>query len=413
MRAPRPPQSAADIVMVRSRAEMDDFIRLPYQLYRAHPHWVAPLEVERRQFLNPRRNPYLRESDVSYFLARRGRAPVGRVAAIIGPDGPARQRQGYVGFFECTEDPAVARALWEQAMAWLRERDVQTVMGPMNPNMHHECGLLVDGFDDAPRIGMPYNPPYYPDLFAAGGFTPVKELLSWRLSPTDPRLKRWAGYRDMPRRKGGLTVRAANWRRFSSESDLVRELYHACWQDNWGFAPATDAEFTYLARQIRLLAPTGVRIVEHAGTPVGFSILLPDFNQALAPARGRLTRYGWPVGAWRVWQGRHAITRGRVMALGVREDSRAQGATLALVTDAVAGALSRGWNELDVSWVLEDNRAANKPLAAAGATIHRRHRLYARCVRHSEPCSCLAAHAHPALDTQPPRGPETLPRPAP
>lgn len=111
MRAPRPPQGAADIVMVRSRAEMDDFIRLPYQLYRAHPHWVAPLEVERRQFLNPRRNPYLRESDVSYFLARRGRAPVGRVGAIIGPDGPARQRQGYVGFFECTEDPAVARAL--------------------------------------------------------------------------------------------------------------------------------------------------------------------------------------------------------------------------------------------------------------------------------------------------------------
>ncbi|WP_255311087.1 hypothetical protein [Streptomyces viridosporus] len=377
---------------------MDDFIRLPYQLYKAHPHWVAPLEVERRQFLDPRRNPYLRQSEVGYFVARRGRVPVGRVAAIIGPDGPARGHRGYVGFFECAEDPAVARALWERAVAWLRERDMHTVTGPMNPNMHHECGLLVDGFDDAPRIGMPYNPPYYTDLFAAGGLTPVKELLSWRLSPTSRKVTRWAGHSDLLRRRRGLTVRAADWRRFDSECDLVRALYHACWQENWGFAPATDAEFTYLARQIRLLAPTGVRIVEHEGTPVGFSILLPDFNQALAPARGHLTRFGWPVGAWRVWRGSRAITRGRLMALGVREDSRAQGATLALAADAVASSLTRGWNELDVSWVLEDNEAANRTLAVVGATVHKRHRLYARCVRHSEPCSCLPALSHTAQE---------------
>lgn len=395
MSALRPPQSAADIVMVRSRTDMNDFIRLPYQLYRAHPHWVAPLEVERRQFLNPRRNPYLRECQVGYFLACRGRVPVGRVAAFIGPDGPARGRQGYMGFFECMEDPAVARALWERAVAWLRERDAQTVTGPMNPNMHHECGLLVDGFDDAPRIGMPYNPPFYADLFTAGGFTPGKDLLSWRLSPTSRKVTQWADYADMLRRKHGLTVRTADWRRFRSESELVQELYHACWQDNWGYAPATDAEFTYLARQTRLIAPTGVRIAEYEGTPVGFSILLPDINQALAPARGRLTHYGWPAGAWRVWRGYRAITRGRLLATGVSEDGRGKGAALALLSDAMDSARQRNWSEVDVSWILEDNQAANKPLTALGATVHKRHRLYARCVRHSQPCSCLAARGHP------------------
>ncbi|MEV6594876.1 GNAT family N-acetyltransferase [Streptomyces acidicola] len=398
MSAPRPPHGPADIVMVRSRADMGDFIRLPYQLYKAHPHWVAPLEVERRQFLNRRRNPYLRQSDVGCFVARRGRVPVGRVAAIIGPEGTASQCQGHVGFFECVDDQAVARALWEQAVAWLRERDVQTVIGPMNPNMHHECGLLVEGFDDSPRIGMPYNPPYYTDLFTAGGFTPVMDLLSWRLSPTSRKLTAWAGYGDELLRSRGLTVRSVDWRRFRSESDLVRELYHAGWQDNWGFAPATHAEFTYLARQVRLLAPTGVRIVEYEGTPAGFSLLLPDFNQALAPARGSLTRYGWPIGAWRVWRGCRAITRGRVMALGVPEDSRAKGAALALIADAVDSARARGWNEIDVSWVLEDNQAANKLLVALGATVHKRHRLYARCVRHSEPCSCLTALTHTAQE---------------
>jgi hypothetical protein len=352
--------------------------------------------VERRQFLDPRRNPSLRQSDVGYFLARRGRTPMGRVAAIIGPGGSASRHQGYVGFFECTDEPAVAQALWEQAVLWLRQRNMHTVTGPMNPNMHHECGLLIDGFDDAPRIGMPYNPAYYADLFTAGGFIPVKELLSWRLSPTSRKATQLTGYTNMLRLKHGLTVRSLDWHHFRSECDLVRELYHACWQDNWGFAPATGAEFTYLARQIRRLAPTGVRIVEQEATPVGFSILLPDFNQALAPARGRLTRCGWPVGAWRVWRGSRAIDRGRLMALGVPENSRVTGAALALLTDALDNARHRNWTEVDISWVLEDNQAANRPLAAAGATIHKRHRLYARCALHPQPCSCLAANAHPA-----------------
>ncbi|MGP3969306.1 hypothetical protein [Streptomyces sp. 6N223] len=368
---------------------MRDFIRLPYSLYRQNLQWVAPLETERRRFLDSRHNPFLRRSKVAYFLAGRAGRVVGRIAALLNPDSPPGEREGYVGFFECANEPAAARGLFDHAVNWLRTYQVRTVMGPMNPNTHHECGLLVAGFDDAPLIGMPYNLPYYESLFITNGFTPVKDLLSWRIDPGSRAVGGISAFADGLRRQHDLTVRPFDWRRYGSEIALVRELYHSCWQDNWGFTPVGDEEFGHLAQQVRRAAPDGIRIAERQGEPVGFSVLLPDVNQALAPARGRLTRHGVPTGAWRLWRASRAITRGRLMALGVPQVRRTQGAAYVLIADALRHARDKRWSEVDVSWVLDDNDSANRPLAAMGASLHKRHRLYARCVHHVSSCRPL------------------------
>ncbi|WP_424887235.1 hypothetical protein [Streptomyces sp. XH2] len=83
---------------------MTEFLRVPYALYEDHPQWVPPLEWERRRFLDPRHNPFLQRTEAACFLARRGGTALGRIAAVVNPDSPADERQGYVGFFECTAD---------------------------------------------------------------------------------------------------------------------------------------------------------------------------------------------------------------------------------------------------------------------------------------------------------------------
>lgn len=378
------------IVRVRSRAHWTAFLRQPYAVYRDHPQWVAPLEAERRRFLEPRRNPFLQRSNAAFFLVQRGSETVGRIAALLNPDSPDGQREGYLGFFECADDLSAAQALFDSGTDWLRTQAVRTVIGPMNPNPHHECGLLVEGFDDVPFIGIPYNPPYYETLFTSNDFVPVKDLLSWRVSPGGARATRLLRYADALNSRHGLTVRAADFRRFAAESGLVRDLYDECWRENWGFAPMTEAEFAQLARTVRTVAPDGVRILEADGRPAGFSILLPDLNQALAPARGRLTRAGWPSGAWRIWRAQRAIDRGRVMALGIPDSFRRRGAGAVLLADALTQARRRGWGDLDVSWILADNEPANRGIATAGGVVHKRHRLYGRCLVHSDDCACLA-----------------------
>ena len=39
-----------------------------------------------------------------------------------------------------------------------------------------------------------------------------------------------------------------------------------------------------------------VLLAEIGGRPVGFSITLPDINEAIRPLDGRLTRFGLPLG---------------------------------------------------------------------------------------------------------------------
>jgi hypothetical protein len=43
---------------VSSKKDIETFIRLPWSIYRDDPAWVPPLLLERREFLNPSKNPF-------------------------------------------------------------------------------------------------------------------------------------------------------------------------------------------------------------------------------------------------------------------------------------------------------------------------------------------------------------------
>ena len=80
----------------------------------------------------------------------------------------------------------------------------------------------------------------------------------------------------------------------------------------WGFVRLTEAEFQYLAKQLAQLAIADqVLLAEIDGRPVGFSITLPDINEAIRPLGGRLTRFGLPLGLLRLlYRKRHVKRRG-------------------------------------------------------------------------------------------------------
>src|SRR5262245_45302879 len=102
---------------VRTRADRDVFIQLQYDLYRDDPLWVPPLVTERRDFLDPRRNPFLEFGKVQLFLARRDGRPVGRIAAVEDPryNEFHGTKDGFFGLFECEDDEVAARALFDAA----------------------------------------------------------------------------------------------------------------------------------------------------------------------------------------------------------------------------------------------------------------------------------------------------------
>ena len=132
------------------------------------PYWIPPLVSERKKFLNPKTNPFLKESDVDLFLVISDeQVPVGRIALTINHvhNKIYSEQVGFFGMFEAINDYRVSDLLFKKAESWCRSKRLNKLLGPVSLSTNHECGLLVEGFDIPPVIGIPYNPAYYMDLF--------------------------------------------------------------------------------------------------------------------------------------------------------------------------------------------------------------------------------------------------------
>src|SRR5688500_7254699 len=172
-----------EVVSVERRRELSAFIDVTWHIPAVvgNPRLVPQLRMMVRDLLDTKGNPFYRSAARALFIARRNGRPVGRIAAIENRahNETHGDRVGFFGFFECVDDREVAAGLFDAANAWLRARGLTTMRGPMNPSTNHDCGLLVDGFEEHPQFLTAWNPPYYEALVRAAGFAGARDLLGY------------------------------------------------------------------------------------------------------------------------------------------------------------------------------------------------------------------------------------------
>ena len=379
---PEPPASAnVAVSVVQSAADRTAFIRLPYTLYAGDPNFVPPLEMERQDFLNPRKNPWFEFGKAELFLARRAGKVVGRIAAHVDPhyNDFHETRLGMFGLFDCVDDRGVARCLFDAAAGWIRAQGFERMMGPLNFSTNYECGVLMEGFDTPPVLLMAYNAPYYPGLYEACGFTKAKDLWAWKLSSSVPPPEKVVRIADKVRQREGIRVRPVNLKDFTAEIKRIKEIYNAAWEKNWGFVPMTDREFEHLATELKqLVVPDLLLIAEVEDEPVAFSMTLPDANIAFKAAGGRLTRFGLPIGLVKMLLALRRIKWLRLVTLGIKERYRRRGLDAVLYVDTLKTAHRLGYTGGEISWTLEDNHLINRAIQTMGGSKYKTYRIYER-----------------------------------
>src|SRR2546428_5178133 len=169
---------------VESESDKMRFIKLPWKIYGGDKYWVPPLIFDVRNNLNPDKNPFFEHAEVELFLAERDGELAGRIAAIKNDNHNKfhKDKTGFFGFFETIDDQEVSDRLLETACEWCRNKGFDTIIGPVNPSINDECGLLVDGFDSSPVMLMTYNPKYYIGLIERFGVEKATDLDAYYIS---------------------------------------------------------------------------------------------------------------------------------------------------------------------------------------------------------------------------------------
>jgi len=373
-----------ELVAVAGRRDLRRFIAFPATIYRHDPNWVPLLDREWRKMLDPRRNPFFEHGEAAFWLAYRGGEPVGRISAQINRLhlDLHRDATGNFGFLEAIDDAEVFAALLGVAEQWLRAGGMSRCLGPYSLSINDEIGLPVWGPASPPMIGMSYAPPYYAARLEEAGYRKAKDVLALRFDFSDRRIR-------TPEKLAPVTarlkidrpyrIRPIDLRRFDEELALAIDIYNDAWRDNWGFVPVTAAEVKALAAVIRpFIRPEHIQLAEIDGRMAGFFVMLPNINEITGDLRGRLAPFGWAKLLWRLQT--HRFRSGRVLLAGVRTQYRNSLLGSALVSEMLANTLrhcrAAGIEWLELSWILEDNKASLALSRRAGGRDYKTYRIY-------------------------------------
>jgi GNAT superfamily N-acetyltransferase len=379
---------AADVTVteVRTSAERDAFVRFQPELYKDDPLYVPQIIAERRDFIDPSRNPYFTHARAAFFTAHKNRRVVGRIAAV----NDMRHNQfhdvavGFFGLFECQNDPGTASALFQAAAQWHKSEGLTSMLGPLNLTFHHDLGVLVEGFDTPPGMNLPYNPRYYARLYETNGFARNKDLYSYELSATPGLPDKVLRFAQRMRERGQVKVRQIDVANTDSEVPKFKKVYEAMLQGASGFYPLTDAEFDEVVNRLRplvMMRPELCFMAETTdGEPVAFCITVPDINQALRVTGGHLSRFGLPIGLLKMWWATRKIDRVRVLMFGVAPGFRRRGVDALLVDEIFREAKRLGYTAGELGWVDENDRLVNRTIQATGARRIKVYRLYERAL---------------------------------
>lgn len=289
------------------------------------------------------------------FIAYAHSKPIGRIAAITNRSHNRyhRDRVGFFGFFDCINEPHVAKSLFETAEAVLKKEGMNILRGPYNPSINDDCGLLTEGFDSPSFVSMPWNPSYYSALYAASNLTSVRTLYSWMIplqGETPARVNKIVARLT---KRSKVSIRTLNMKDLKHEMEVLHRLYNVTLDRNWGFYPISLEDLLYAAKDLKAIAdPSLILFACIDDREVAFSLSLPNVNELIHKARNRRGLLRLCEMALRIQFQRPKDAR--LCILGVDPQYQNKGLSALLFYEVYIRTKAR-YQRSDVSWVEANN----------------------------------------------------------
>ena len=365
---------------VQNRTDLDAWLSVPRRINTGNPYWVEPLKMVERHRVTPEKNPFFKYADVALFLARRGGEPVGRISAQVSRP-TLGDATGHFGFLETINDQAVANALLDAATRYVAERGMQRIAGPYNLSTNEECGILVEGFDSLSTAFMPQSARWQGALVEGAGFSGEMDLYAYRLSPTaHPDIAEWFTAFSDP------AVTTRNFIRAKLDDELATAvgLFNDAWSENWGFVPFTNEHMKFLFDDFRMFFRSHYgQFLYVDGELAGFAIMIPNLTELIAGFDGHLLPLNWLKLIYRLGTERYKTVRVPLFGIAQKYQRTPRAAAIfaTFIRKAIEDVGHYGFDWMELSWILQSNKALTTFIERKAGLPSKTYRLYARTIK--------------------------------
>lgn len=304
------------VAEVTTRKQQKAFLDFPLGLYRGNPYFVPPIYSEEKQIFSPD-YAYYDQSEAVYYLAMRGNKVVGRISGILHRGSNQIHRHKRVRFtrFDTINDLEVAQALFAQLENWAREKNMDTICGPLGFSNLEREGLLIEGFDQLSTFSEQYNFSYYGELIEKCGYQKEVDWIESKIyAPDEKSYNRLQRIAEKSMEKNHLTLC-----HFRSTKELIDryatkifDILDEGYADLYDTVPLTPAVRKLACKNFEaILNPDYVGvIVNEQDEIVCFGVCFPFIGEALQKSGGHLT----PLTLWRLMK---VLKKPRILELGL------------------------------------------------------------------------------------------------
>ena len=346
------------VVEVNDSATRKAFHKVARDIYKGDPNWVPPLEVMADSAFDPEKNAFYKNGDgTRWILISDSGEVIGRIGAFIDKNKAYtfQQPTGGCGFFECIDDKKASAILFDTAKAWLAERGMEAMDGPINfgENLIN-WGLLVEGYEQQ-GFGMPYNKPYYIDLFEAYGFNLYFKQFSYHLNHKDPFPERFWKIAEWVAKKPNFRFEHVRFNNLEKYIKDFVKIYDQAWAHHDNHQSVDLDDVRGMVKMAKLIADEEfIWFAYNNDEPVLFYCMIPDWNQILKKLNGKLNFWNLVKFVW--YKKMKVITRARILIMGVVPKFQGVGLESAVFWHLDNVMKRKLWyNQVELSWVGDFN----------------------------------------------------------
>jgi GNAT superfamily N-acetyltransferase len=368
-----------EIYHVKSWLDRRRFITFAWRVYKHDPLWVPPLVPERMKMLNPKTSQFLSHSRADFFIAYKNGRPAGTIMAAndVSSNRLRKIKECMIGFFECIDDQAVANALFNAAMVWGRDHNLERLVGPFHMDYDSAYGLLIQGRDRPPVVNCGHTPVYYQKLFESYGFTPLRpDNLAFALDlreETD-QIRLLHRLANKAREKGTIILREGRLEEWDKEADRIHNLLNHSLAHLPGFVGWDREALNDSLEPFRKYAdPYLILFTDVDGESVGFFPGIPNLNEVLSKING--LRYPWDYLRYLHYRKLQPKCLA-IKSVLVLPEHWGSGASLILFDEMWKRARERGYEWIDLSLTSDDNPKTPMLATRMGAVEYKRYRVY-------------------------------------